>query len=108
MTAMRHISEDLLTPLPRFIWLDHPCLTYCDAPISTESGVVGSDAAGLHPQSETDQPAIVDLEGFFRGLGHFPREQVRSNDGAHSEISSSGSREVDAWGVEAPSQFFEG
>ena len=76
-------------------------------PISTESGVVGSDAAGLHPQSETDQPAIVDLEGLFRGLGHFAREQVRSNDGAHGEISSSGSRVVDAWGVEAPSQFFE-
>ena len=85
MTAMRHISEDLLTPLPRFIWLDHPCLTYCDAPISTESGVVGSDAAGLHPQSETDQPAIVDLEGLIRRLGHFARKQRGSNDGLHGE-----------------------
>jgi aryl-alcohol dehydrogenase-like predicted oxidoreductase len=27
--------------------------------------VVGADAAGLHPQSETGQPAVVDLEGLF-------------------------------------------
>src|SRR5439155_2338480 len=79
MTAMRHISEDLLTPLPRFIWLDHPSLTYCDAPISTESGVVGWAAAGWTRKGEPDQPAAEVLEGLFRRLDHFARKQRRSN-----------------------------
>jgi hypothetical protein len=27
VAALRHIAEDLLTPFPRFIGLDRPCLT---------------------------------------------------------------------------------
>jgi hypothetical protein len=53
MAAMHNISQHLLTSLPRFIRLDCPHLTECDAPISTEPSVVGSDTAGLHPQGET-------------------------------------------------------
>ena len=49
--------------------------------IPAKPSVVGPDAARLYPQCEAGKSAVVDLQGLFRGLGHFAREQVRSNDG---------------------------
>jgi hypothetical protein len=100
MPTVRHIAEHLLTPFPRRIGQEGIRLPQCDTAIPAKPSLVGPDAARLYPQCKAGKSAVVELKGLFRGLGHFAREQVRSNDGAHGEISSDGSREAESWQVE--------
>ena len=83
MAAMRHIAQDDLTPLPRFIGLNRPCLSQCGTSTSTESGVVGSDTCWLNPQREARKSRVVDLEWFFFGLDFFAGEERRSYERLH-------------------------
>jgi hypothetical protein len=78
MEAVHHVSEDLLTSLPRLFQRNETNLTQHDSTIAPEARVVRSHAARLDPQHEAGQSVVVELKRFALRLSLFAGEQRRS------------------------------